>query len=151
MIIMLNWVLPIIYVGYIVWRQWQPRLVTASYKLDALILAIGVIIAGTAVQNDWVNPNAAGWLIIGLIAVVSVGLLSIARTLSEEMWVTDEGDVAHHATVGTVVFWIAPILLHVESDQLVTHSGAFSLLYLALAAILQTKLTEWRASTKQTK
>ncbi|WEY47663.1 hypothetical protein P3T51_08850 [Weissella confusa] len=88
---MLNWVLPIIYVGYIVWRQWQPRLVTASYKLDALILAIGVIIAGTAVQNDWVNPNAAGWLIIGLIAVVSVGLLSIARTLSEEMWVTDEG------------------------------------------------------------
>ena len=60
MIIMLNWVLPIIYVGYIVWRQWQPRLVTASYKLDALILAIGVIIAGTAVQNDWVNPNAAG-------------------------------------------------------------------------------------------
>lgn len=45
MIIMLNWVLPIIYVGYIVWRQWQPRLVTASYKLDALILAIGVIIA----------------------------------------------------------------------------------------------------------
>ncbi|MBC6498249.1 hypothetical protein H7R52_02115 [Weissella confusa] len=75
---------------------------TASYKLDALILAIGVIIAGTAVQNDWVNPNAAGWLIIGLIAVVSVGVLSIARTLSEEMWVTDEGVNAYRQEQATL-------------------------------------------------
>ncbi|MFO9689939.1 hypothetical protein ABMD20_06100 [Weissella confusa] len=145
----LNWVLPIVYVGYTVWRQWQPRLVTTTYKVDVFALAVGLIIAGTAVQNDWVNPNAAGWLIVGLIAVVSVGLLSIARTLSEEMWVTDDGEVAHHATVGTVVFWVASILLNVESDQLVAHSGAFSLLYLALAAIVQTKLTGWRASTKK--
>lgn len=145
----LNWVLPIVYVGYTVWRQWQPRLVTTTYKVDVFALAVGLIIAGTAVQNDWVNPNAAGWLIVGLIAVVSVRLLSIARTLSEEMWVTDDGEVAHHATVGTVVFWVASILLNVESDQLVAHSGAFSLLYLALAAIVQTKLTGWRASTKK--
>lgn len=149
MIMILNWVLPIVYVGYTVWRQWQPRLVTTTYKVDVFALAVGLIIAGTAVQNDWVNPNAAGWLIVGLIAVVSVGLLSIARTLSEEMWVTDDGEVAHHATVGTVVFWVASILLNVESDQLVAHSGAFSLLYLALAAIVQTKLTGWRASTKK--
>ncbi|WP_447408936.1 hypothetical protein ACDP95_01595 [Weissella confusa] len=151
MIMILNWVLPIVYVGYTVWRQWQPRLIETTYKLDGLVLAIGLIIAGTAIQTDWVNPNAAGWLIVGLIAVVSIGVLSIARTLSEEMWVTEEGEVAHHATVGTVVFWIASILLNVESDQLVTHSGAFSVLYLALAAILQTKLTEWRARTKQVK
>lgn len=149
MIMIVNWVLPIVYVGYTVWRQWQPRLVTTTYKVDVFALALGLIIAGTAVQNDWVNPNAAGWLIVGLIAVVSVGLLSIARTLSEEMWVTDDGEVAHHATVGTVVFWVTSILLNVESDQLVAHSGAFSLLYLALAAIVQTKLTGWRASAKK--
>ena len=151
MIMILNWVLPIVYVGYTVWRQWQPRLVETTYKLDGLVLAIGLIIAGTAIQTDWVNPNDAGLLIVGLIAVVSIGVLSVARTLSEEMWVTEEGEVAHHATVGTVVFWIASILLNIESDQLVTHSGAFSVLYLALAAILQTKLTEWRARTKQVK
>ena len=43
MIMILNWVLPIVYVGYTVWRQWQPRLIETTYKLDGLVLAIGLI------------------------------------------------------------------------------------------------------------
>ena len=146
-----NLIVAVLVLGFILWRQLQPRAVREDnpYRLMLVLGVVGVVdLVGFA---DHHRVNALAWSLLAASLVVGC-LFGVLRGETVRIWRRD-GVLMRQGNAITVVLWVAGLGVHVLADLLIdgvdrSASGIGAdaiLLYLGVALAAQRFATLTRA------
>jgi hypothetical protein len=149
-----NLIVAVLVLGFILWRQLQPRAVRedSPYRLMLVLGVIGVVdLVGFARDH---HVNALAWSLLAASVVVGC-LLGVLRGETMHIWRRD-GVLMRQGNAVTVVLWVAGLGIHVLADLMIngvdsSASGIGAdaiLLYLGLALAAQSFATLNRAQRR---
>jgi hypothetical protein len=149
-----NVIVAVLVLGFVLWRQLQPREVRedSPYRLMLLLGVVGVVdLVGFA---DAHHVNALAWSLLAASLVVGC-LLGVLRGETMHIW-RRHGVLMRQGNAVTVVLWVAGLGIHVLADLMIngvdsSASGIGAdaiLLYLGLALAAQRFATLNRAQQR---
>ena len=146
-----NLILAVLLLGFILWRQLQPRQVRedSPYRLMLVLAVIGVVdLLGFADDH---HVTVLAWTLLGASLLLGA-FFGMMRGALVPIWRRD-GVIVRQGNAVTVVLWVVGIAVHVLADMLIngvdrSASGAGAdtiLLYLGIALAAQRIVTMSRA------
>jgi hypothetical protein len=143
-----NYIIPVIILIWIIWRQMSPRMVTKKTTLYLIIMIIGIVSVVGVNSKPKISFTATGIVIMAATLIVSTVLLGALRAFSYHMWVADDGLVMRRGTIVTILLWALSIAIHLGGDHFVPGSDVFTTFYIGLSLLIQRESGFYRAKRR---
>ncbi|KRM10289.1 hypothetical protein ABTQ33_12345 [Paucilactobacillus suebicus] len=143
-----SYVVPLILIVWIVWRQLNPRMVSKKLRTYVIIMIIGIVLVVGGVDKHKVSFTPNGLLILTITFIISAVLFGILRAISYQLWVDDTGLVMRKGTALTIGLWITSAVIHLIGDHFVPGGEALMVFYIGLSLMVQREWVFHRARSK---
>jgi len=144
-----NLVIGLAVLGFILYRQMQPRPVRANMRLPLILAIIGIIQLIDFLQHGTHNTTKVALALAG--SLVLAAITAAIRAFTVRVWI-DGGQAWRQGNWLTALLWVVSIGLHLGYDYLVLGNGSQSgvasaslLLYFAVTYTIQRLIQQARA------
>jgi hypothetical protein len=144
-----NLVIGLAVLGFILYRQMQPRPVRANMRLPLILAIIGIIQLIDFLQHGTHNTTKVALALAG--SLVLAAITAAIRAFTVRVWI-DGGQAWRQGNWLTALLWVVSIGLHLGYDYLVLGKGSESgvasaslLLYFAVTYTIQRLIQQARA------
>ncbi len=144
-----NLVIGVAVLGFILYRQMQPRPVRANMRLPLILAVIGIIQLIDFLQHGTHDTSKVTLALAG--SLILAAITAAIRALTVHVWM-DGGQAWRQGNWLTALLWVVSIGLHLGYDYLVLGNGSQSglasaslLLYFAVTYSIQRVIQQARA------
>ena len=144
-----NLVIGLAVLGFILYRQMQPRPVRANMRLPLILAIIGIFQLIDFLQHGTHNTTKVALALAG--SLVLAAITAAIRAFTVRVWI-DGGQAWRQGNWLTALLWVVSIGLHLGYDYLVLGNGSQSgvasaslLLYFAVTYTIQRLIQQARA------
>lgn len=143
-----NYIISVILLIWIVWRQMSPQMVTKKTRTYLIIMVIGIATVIGGNSKPKVSFTSTGIAIMAATFIVSAVLLGILRAFSYHVWVAHDGLVMRRGTILTILLWALSIAIHLGGEHFVPGSDALTTFYIGLSLLIQHESVFYRAKRR---